>query len=45
MENKTEKQPENVKQKIMEKYGVWIITIGLVALVFVLKYILEYIEK
>lgn len=31
--------------RFFDKYGVWIILLGLVALIFVFKYILVFIDK
>lgn len=45
MDNIKENNSESVKKKFVEKYGVWLMLVGLVAIIYILKYILEYIEK
>ena len=39
------KESGSEKPKFTEKYGVWLMLIGLVALVFLFKFILVFIDK
>jgi hypothetical protein len=41
MENSIEKQSDKEEQKFIEKYGMWIIVIGLVATIIIIKVLLD----
>lgn len=45
MENNIEKQSENTTKTFKEKYGIWMMLVGLIAIIYALKFILEFIEK
>jgi hypothetical protein len=44
MEN-NEKKLEKGKQKFVSKYGVWLMVLGLIATIYILKYIFIFFEK
>ena len=41
MGNSIEKQSDKSEQKFIEKYGMWIIVIGLVATIIIIKVLLD----
>lgn len=45
MENKGEINTENQKIKFTEKYGIWILVTGMILGIFILKLILDFIQK
>ncbi len=45
MENEVKNTTENRKQEFLAKHGIWLMVLGLVAIIFILKYILIFFES